>query len=129
MIAPSNPNARPQGVDFHDLASVQGQLHEISQNILALVPDVAKARTVAEYDGDRRKRILARAMRPHFRAKKSATESEQLARADEECEKELDQCRADYQTAQETLEHNRALYCQFDAMRTIASGLKAAAGL
>ena len=60
MIAPSNPSARPlAGGDFFDLASCQQQLFEKSQQILALVPDVAKARTISEYDGDRRKRILS----------------------------------------------------------------------
>jgi hypothetical protein len=64
--------------------------------------DEALARTVIEYDSDRRKRALARAMASALAGDASAARAEAEARASEPYAKELEQLRREFNAAQQT---------------------------
>ncbi len=68
--------------DFSDIAKVTQRLREATNDLFGMADVVAKARTVREWSGERKRNLLAHFMAPHLEHGKSTPVAEALARAD-----------------------------------------------
>ena len=85
-----NPPSPATCADWSDVAGLQQKMTETVEAMSALGADVGMAKHVLEYDNDRRKRALARAMSAPLAGGESAVKAEAEARASESYGKELD---------------------------------------
>lgn len=116
-------------VDYHDIAQVHQELMRVADTLNGMVRDVAAARTCKEFNSDQRKRKLAQAVVPFLNDGMAAGAAEHQARADKVYASAMLDLKADYEWAEEVLAREAALKARHDSLRSIASGLRAAAGL
>ena len=120
--AADNPARQPH--DWQDVALLQQRLSDASDALTAMAGDVGMAKHVLEYDSDRRKRALAKAMKPALGRGDSAAAAESYGRAS-----------AGYETELKTLgqEHANATACvveweckklEWETARSLLSMLK-----
>lgn len=122
------PEQRPVvPVDASDLASLTSRMFALSDEINALAVNVAQAKAIREFSGDRTKRALANHMRGDLLRDVSAAKAEALSRSSDGYGKELDQLQLDLQAAETVLAQHAAKLAAFDACRTAISALKRAA--
>lgn len=104
--------------DYSDVAALQKRLVEAADRLSALVPELAKARQVREYDSDRRKRALAVAMAPLL-SEGSAAAAEAMARASSGYEKAMKQIAADLLVAEKVIAEHEAVKIQWESARSL----------
>ena len=115
----------PQPVaDWSDAAELQRQLVEAVEEIVRRASDVGLARHILEYDGDRKKRALARAMAPALKGGDSAAKAEAEARASDTYGAELVQLGKEQQAAQTCCLEFDALKLRWETARSLLSMLK-----
>lgn len=107
--------------DHGEIEAVQKRMFEAEQRLWKLVPKVATARQVREYDGDRRKNRLARATLPFLEAGDSATAAETKARASESYMTDMDAIRRDYRDAEHVIAEWEAAKVSFESARSVLS--------
>jgi len=107
--------------DWSDVAALQQRLAESVQRMSELAGDVGLAKHVLEYDGDRRKRALARAMKAPLAGGSSATAAEAEARASESYAKELAQLGVEHANAEQMVMDWEALRLQWETARSLLS--------
>jgi hypothetical protein len=89
--------------DWSDVSELQARMIEAMRAMSNLGNEVGVARTIREYNSDRRKQALARAMRPALAGGESAAKAEMEARASEEYAKELTALERQLTAAEQTL--------------------------
>ncbi len=99
-ISPPTPG---QVADWSDLAALQERMAATVTSMSQIASDVGMAKHVLEYDSDRRKRALARAMKAPLAGGESAAKAEAEGRASESYTKELAQLGAEHAMAEQTV--------------------------
>lgn len=115
-----------QPVDYNDLSSLTQQLIATSDELSALSEEVAKAKTIREYNSDQLKRALAIATREHL-SDGSAAAAEIKGRASVRYGEQLEQLKNDLHEAERTLARHEALRIRWESLRSATSSLKAIA--
>jgi hypothetical protein len=121
---PSRP-ARP--VDYHDLSSLTEQLIAASDELSRLSQEVAKAKTIREYNSDQRKRALALATR-EFLDTDSAAAAEVKGRASLRYGDDLKQLQNDLYEAEQCLSKHEAARIRWETIRSALSSWKSISG-
>lgn len=111
----------PSVSDWSDVAMLQKKMADTCDTINQMAGDVGLARHVLEYDSDRRKRALARAMVPALAGGDSAAKAEAEARASEPYTKELNQLAKDHQNAEQVITAWEASKLQWETARSLLS--------
>lgn len=111
---PSTPTA-----DWTDVAELQKKMADTCDTINGMAQDVGLARHVLEYDSDRRKRALARAMQPALAGGDSAAKAEAEARASEPYGKELNQLAKEHSNAEQTITAWEVAKLQWETARSL----------
>lgn len=89
--------------DWSDCAGIQKRMVEAIEEMQRIAHDVGLARHILEYDHDRRKRALARAMQPALAGGDSAAKAEAEGRASAGYAAELAQLGKEHQLAEQTV--------------------------
>lgn len=113
------PASYPQH-DHSDIAAIQQRLMEASDELSSLVDEVAKARQVKEWDGERRKAALGRAVTPLL-ADNSAAAAEHKARASEAYEKEMGVLARDLFSAEKSILKYDTTRIKWESARSLLS--------
>jgi len=98
---------------------LQKQMHKVSQDLAGMSEPLASARQVKEYDGDRRKRLLAIAMKVFIELGDSAASADCKARASDSYGEGLIKLSGEYLSAMETVEKHDALKVQFASAQSL----------
>ena len=117
-IYPTQPTP---AADWSDVAELQRKLIETVEAINGMANDVGLARHVCEYDSDRRKRALARAMSPALAGGDSAAKAEAEARASETYAKELNQLAKEHASAEQVITNWEAAKLRWETARSLLS--------
>ncbi len=100
----------PQPIsDWQDVTDLQRRMTEAVDSINAMAGDVGMAKHVIEYDSDRRKKALSRAMLPALMGGDSAAKAEATARASELYSRELEVLGKEHVIAMQTVSEFEAL--------------------
>lgn len=118
MIAKSENSPSPVS-DWSDVAILQKKMADTCDAINLMAGDVGLARHVLEYDSDRRKRALARAMVPALAGGDSAAKAEAEARASEIYTKELNQLAKEHTSAEQAIVAWEAAKLQWETARSL----------
>jgi tyrosyl-tRNA synthetase len=89
--------------DWSDCASIQKRMAESVEEMQRIAPEVGMAKHVLQYNSDRCKQALARAMRAALAGGESAAKAEAEARASEGYAKELSQLGIEHKMAEQTV--------------------------
>lgn len=102
---PTTPSAQTPSdlADWSDVEALQRKMAGMAEEMAVLAPDVGRAKHVLEYDSDRRKQALARAMRAPLAGGDSAAKAEAEGRASEVYAKELSQLGLEHKMSEEIL--------------------------
>jgi hypothetical protein len=111
--------------DATDLYRLSRNLENIALQIEQLAPQLADARTVREYDADRKRNLLAEFVTPLLATEKSATAAETVARANPEYRRRFDELRQQLLTAHTVIAREGGLQARFEAARSVLSVTKA----
>lgn len=111
--------------DYSDVQRLGEELYAVAQKLSELTPELAKARTVRDYDGDRRKRALSRAVVPFLEAGESAAAAEHKARNSEDYAKEMEVLRAQLRHAEAVIARHDAQRVKWESVRSLLSIQKA----
>lgn len=104
---------------YSDVAALQKRLVEAADRLSALVPELAKARQVREYDSDRRKSALATVAAPLLRAGESAAAAEMEARASDNYRKAMKAIAGDLLVAERVIAEHEAVKIQWESARSL----------
>lgn len=107
--------------DFTDSTEVATRLKLATQRLHELAPHVGVAKQVREFDGDRRKNLLAKYAVKHLKNGESASASDAYARADASYVEELNKLAEQYRDAEHTLARWTAEQCSYEAARSLLS--------
>ncbi len=107
--------------DWSDTAALQQRMIESVQEMERIAPEVGMAKHVLEYDSDRRKQALARAMRAALAGGESAAKAEAEARASDGYAKELSQLGVEQKMAEQTLKEWEVLKIKWETARSLLS--------
>jgi hypothetical protein len=111
--------------DFEELSKATRELEKLSIQLAAMVPSVADARTVLEYDSERRKAALSRAVLTAFKAGATSTShAEHEARASAKYEDDMRGLATDYTKAERTKTEFEVIRIKVDSLRTLVSAAK-----
>lgn len=112
--------------DFEELSKATRELEKLSLQLSAMVPKVADARTILEYDSDRRKSALSRAVLAAFRGGASSTsQAEHEARANPKYEQDMKDLASAYMAAERVRTEYEVTRIKIDTLRTLVSAAKA----
>lgn len=107
--------------DYSDVQRLGEELLAIAGMLSSLTPELSKARTVRDYDGDRRKRALSRSVSPYLIAGESAAAAEHKARGSEMYAKDMKRLRAEFESAEEVIARHDALRVRWESVRSLLS--------
>ena len=124
MRAPRTPSPPPDRPDFSTVESVSQRLLEASDRLAAMTADVANARQIREFAGDRRKRSLALAVREFLIAGDSASAAETKGRASAIYGEELDKQARAMEIAERMIAEHDAERIKWESARSLLSTLK-----
>lgn len=115
----------PQGpsdvADWSDMAALQKRMANSVTALAGMASDVGMAKHILEYDSDRRKRALARAMAAPLAGDSSVSKAEAEARASESYAKELMQLGKEHAVASQTIQEWDALKLIWETCRSLIS--------
>ena len=111
--------------DAHDLYKLTRELENIGKQIEQIGPELAKAKTIRDYDSDRRRNLLAEFASKLHPGSISATAAESVARANPEYVKRFKELSQDLMGAYATISREGGLQARFEAARSILSVTKA----
>ncbi len=128
MKAPvASPSRPPSPVDHNDIAELQKRLIELATTLSDMSADVAKARTVREFNGEQRKRALALAVR-EFLKDESATAAETKGRSSVAYGEALMKFSEEFKAAEAVIAHFDATRTAWESVRSVLSSQRAIAG-
>jgi hypothetical protein len=121
-----HPFAKPAAAsaDWSDAAALQQKLAEACEEIGAMAADTGMAKHVLEYDGDRRKRALARAMAPALAGGDSGVKADAEARASEPYHKEMQQLGKEHVAAEQQVMAHEAAKLRWETCRSLLSMMR-----
>lgn len=102
-VYPPAPKTPSDLADWSDVEALQKRMARQAEEMALLAPDVGRAKHILEYDSDRRKQALSRAMKAPLAGGESAAKAEAEARASETYAKELSQLSVEHKMAEEIL--------------------------
>jgi len=105
--------------DWSDTYALQQRMVEAVNEMDKLAMDVGMAKHVIEYDSDRRKQALARAMRAARAGGESAAKAEAEARASDGYAKELSQLGVEQKMAEQTLKEWEVLKLKWSTAQSL----------
>src|SRR5438105_4379835 len=101
--------------DFSQTRAVQERLVSVTKKLHEMAPAVGSARTIRQYDSDRRKRLLSlEVIRSYKNGSESATEAEHHARASDNYKIGLDALAGQLEEAEKVLSEWDALQAAWD---------------
>lgn len=115
------PQSPADVADWSDIASLQKRMSESVTALAGLAGDVGLAKHVIEYDSDRRKRALARAMAAPLAGDSSVSKAEAEARASESYSKEMMQLGKEHAAAAQTIQEWDAIKLVWETCRSLIS--------
>lgn len=115
--------------DNDRVLAAQKQMNSCASQISKLSNDVADARTIKEFNGDRVKRAFSMEVASFLRLGDSGVAAEHKARANKEYGTQLHDLSEQYRTAMRIIEQHDALKVKFESARSILSTEKAKMGL
>lgn len=104
--------------DYSDVAMLQKRMVDAADKLSKMAGDLAKAKQVREYDGDRRKRALAVAAAPLL-TENSASAAETMARASDPYHTAMKQLAAELLTAERVIADHDAVRIQWETARSL----------
>lgn len=107
--------------DWSDCAAIQKRMVESVEEMQRIAPEVGMAKHVLEYDSDRRKQALSRAMRAALAGGESAAKAEAEARASDGYAKELSQLGVEHKMAEQTVMEWEASKLLWETSRSLLS--------
>lgn len=105
--------------DQDTIAKAQKQMNQTALEIVKMSPDVADAKTIKEFNGDRLKRALSVAVEEHIFKAGSVSGAEHLARAGNLYGTSLNDLSEQYKAALRVIEQHEALKIKFESARSI----------
>lgn len=121
---PRQRKAEP--ADFSDFENATAELERLTSELAGMIDQVADARTVIEYDSERRKNAFAKSVMKAFRAGvKGVSLAEYTARDSQDYAQDCDELKRDLATAERTRLKYETLRIRIDAIRTLISAQKA----
>lgn len=105
--------------DYSECMEVQQKLLAAVDKLSGMANNVALARHVREYDGDRRKRVLATATLPFLKAGGSSAAADTEARASETYQAAMQQLGKEFTSAEKVLADWDATKIQVDVLRSL----------
>jgi hypothetical protein len=106
--------------DFSQTRQVQQQLHEADKKLQAMAGAVGAARTVIQYDSERRKRLLSLEVIKAFKyGSESATQAEHEARASDQYKIGLDALQEQRESAEKTIAEYDAVQTHWETQRSL----------
>ncbi len=116
-----NPPTPGQVADWSGVDELQRKMVQVVQALEAMADEVGRAAHVREYDSDRRKKALSRAMAAPLEGGESAAKAEALARADAVYSKELEQLAREHLAAEQTFSDWTAKKLVWETCRSLLS--------
>ncbi len=110
--------------DTHDISAVETRLKDATRRLHQLAPMVGSAKQIRNYDGDRKKNLLAKYVVRALKEGHSATAAEAYGRSDEAYQTELAVMSREYEASEKTLAEWEAEQCSFEAARSLLSMMK-----
>ena len=110
---------KPSIADWQDVAGLQQRLIESVERINRMASDVGLAKHILEYDSNRCKKALARAMAAPLAGGSSAAAAEAEGRASEAYSKELSQLAKEHALAEQTVMEYEAARLVWDTARSL----------
>ena len=110
---------KPDVADWTEVAGLQRRLAETVEQINRMAGDVGMAKHVLEYDGDMRKKALARAMAAPIAGGSSAAKAEAEARSSESYAREMTVLAKSHQVAEQTVMEYEAARLVWDTARSL----------
>lgn len=107
--------------DWSSVAGLRAKMIEAVETLQQMADEVGKAAHVREYDGDRRKRALARAMAPALAGGDSAAKAEAEARASDTYAKELETLAKEHKAAEQVMSEWTAKKLVWESCRSLLS--------
>ncbi len=105
--------------DNHDISQVETRLKDATRRLHQLAPMVGSAKQIRNYDGDRKKNLLAKYVVRALKEGHSATAAEAYGRSDEAYQTELEGLSKQYEGAERTIAEWDAEMCSHDAARSL----------
>lgn len=106
--------------DYSDTAAIQKRLAAVTKKLQKMASDVASARTIIQYDSERRKRLLSCEVVNAYKAgATSATEAEHQARASDAYRLGLEMLQDQREQAEKTLAEYDAAHAAHDTGRSL----------
>lgn len=104
--------------DHNEIESIQRKLVEMTDRLMVLSPKAADARQIVEYDGDRKKRVLALSMAPLL-ANMSSAAAEAQSRASDNYAKAMSGLGGEFKAAQQVLYEWEQLKLTIEVYRSL----------
>ncbi len=110
--------------DNREIVQVEERLRSCSLRLHKLAPMVGSAKQIRNYDGDRRKNLLAKYVVRALKEGHSATAAEAYGRSDEGYQVALEAISSQYEQAEKTIAEWDAEQASFEAARSLLSMAK-----
>ncbi len=123
-IVPKTPG---EVADWSDTSQLQQRMIEAVQEMEKTAPQVGLAHHVREYDADRRKQALSRAMRAALKGGDAVSKAEAEARASEGYAAELAQLSIEHKMAEQTVTEFNVLKLKWETARSLLAMQREAA--
>ena len=123
-ITPTTTPTPASAADWSDAAGLQAKMIACIEELSAMAGNVGIAKHALEYDGDRRKRALARAMFAPLAGGESAAKAEAEARASDVYGKELELLAKQHGAATMQIEEYTVKKLEWETARSLLSMLK-----
>lgn len=107
--------------DYSDVQRLGEELFAIAGRLSELAPELSKAKTVREYDSDRRKRALSKAMLTFLSNGESAAAAEHKARNLPSYWDEIRNLKNEYEKAEEIIARYEAQRVKWESVRSLLS--------
>lgn len=105
--------------DWGEVSELQSKMVKSVEALSRMAGDVGMAKTVIEYDSDRRKKALARGMAAPLAGGAAVSKAEAEARCSEAYAKELDQLCREHQAATTVLAEHEVLKLQWSTCQSL----------
>lgn len=112
--------------DFEDLSKATRELEKLSIQLSQMVSKVADAKTVLEFNSDRKKAALSKAVLLAFKAGANSTSrAEHEAMGSAKFEQDLNDLSSQYAAAERVKTEYEVVRIKVDALRTLVSAARA----
>lgn len=107
--------------DHTQSLAIASRMRDATRKLHAMAVQVGNAKAVREYDGDRRKQILAVEVVKSLKAGESAAAADAIGRASESYKANLEALAKQYEAAEVTIAQWIAEQCSYECARSLLS--------